>query len=156
MPPVSESRIAITTTMVEASPSLARMKALTPAESAAIRRRLVVFVKQFPSQSEAAQTIGVSQQSVNNVLRGSDPGLYVAKRIAAALGLSFEQAIAPWGGVLDEVVARHPKRWAEHTIVAVRSMPRAETLAEDVLEQLLDRVDSALAPFRREIQKLTK
>jgi predicted DNA-binding protein (UPF0251 family) len=150
--PVSESRIAITTTMVEAPHSLATVKALSPAETEALRRRLAAYVAGFTSESEAAGKIGISQQLVNKIINGGSAGLHAAKRIAAALHMPLEDVIATGGDGIDDLVTRYPRRWSAPAVAATRKMlARSSSGAECDIEALLDRVHAVLAPIDREL-----
>lgn len=70
-----------------------RGKSLSKAESDRVRAHLNRLVQTHGTQVAVAKLLGVSQQTVSQVLRGDAAGVVLAKRVADALSLTFDEVL---------------------------------------------------------------
>lgn len=145
--PTSPQRLNSTTTRVEATAKVLHMstRALTQRETDNVRRAIRNLIDECGSQLAAARKIGISQQVLSRINSGDPAGLYVAKKVAAARRVPLAELLSPLPA-LDALVAANPDRWRTWTVSAVRTAPGVESLDENALRRLLDRVESVLSP----------
>lgn len=131
-------------------------KSLTEQEIRRVRARLGELVEQYESQFQASAKLGISQQTISNILRGASVGRDVAKRIAAHDRVPVEQLLGPAvPQALEEVLRGGHERWEAYVVAGVRKaaieLDGAERMSNEDWEALLDRFQTALAPILREI-----
>lgn len=148
-----------TTTGVKVASKLRPMqstRALSKAESTHVRKRLEKLLTEYKTQTALALKLDISQQVLSRILNGNSVGLYVARRVADLTKMSVDDVLSAPVFVVDDAIAAHPRRWSSVTIATVRAMPKVETLSADEAMSVLDMTEAALAPVRRELQRITR
>lgn len=152
---ISHTGDAAASTISTVSPSHSSVRALSPVQVEAVRRRLTSLRDSCRTQKELAQRLGLSQQTLSRVLSGTSepPGLMVAQKLASALRMSLDQVLSMPNNALDEALAAYPDRWSGPAIAAVRAMPETVELSAIAISRLLDSVTEALRPVHRSIRR---
>ena len=125
-------------------------KSLTPEQADNVRTLLREMVQRegWGGQTRVAKRIGVEQQSVSRVIRKNapeSPGVYLASRLAAALGTTFEAVVSGQTTPSpSESRVERPERYPSFHAAEVFFRARHGDEAQEALDDAVQRTRAAL------------